>query len=79
MRAAAGPRAGGGAGAGVVVHCEPLPGRRVVEELLRRGADPNLVLPDGAAAVHLAAGAQHPGALRCLRVLMRRGGDPNAR
>ncbi|XP_039723699.1 ankyrin repeat and LEM domain-containing protein 1 isoform X2 [Pteropus medius] len=52
---------------------------RVVEELLRRGADPNLVLPDGAAAMHLAAGAQHPGALRCLKVLMRRGGDPNAR
>ncbi|XP_023390267.1 ankyrin repeat and LEM domain-containing protein 1 [Pteropus vampyrus] len=52
---------------------------RVVEELLRRGADPNLVLPDGAAAMHLAAGAQHPRALRCLKVLMRRGGDPNAR
>uniref|UniRef100_G3T915 Ankyrin repeat and LEM domain containing 1 n=1 Tax=Loxodonta africana TaxID=9785 RepID=G3T915_LOXAF len=42
---------------------------REVEELLRRGADPNLVLPDGAAAMHL----------RCLEALLRRGGDPNVR
>ncbi|KAL0609576.1 Ankyrin repeat and LEM domain-containing protein 1 [Plecturocebus cupreus] len=50
-----------------------------VEELLRRGADPNLVLEDGAAAVHLAARARDPRGLRCLGVLLRRGGDPNAR
>ncbi|XP_032025968.1 ankyrin repeat and LEM domain-containing protein 1 isoform X1 [Hylobates moloch] len=50
-----------------------------VEELLRCGADPNLVLEDGAAAVHLAAGARHPRGLRCLGVLLRQGGDPNAR
>ncbi|XP_063657403.1 ankyrin repeat and LEM domain-containing protein 1 isoform X9 [Pan troglodytes] len=53
--------------------------RRAVEELLRCGADPNLVLEDGAAAVHLAAGARHPRGLRCLGALLRQGGDPNAR
>ncbi|XP_074194042.1 ankyrin repeat and LEM domain-containing protein 1 isoform X3 [Rhinolophus sinicus] len=52
---------------------------RAVEDLLRRGADPNLVLADGVAAVHLAAGARHPNALRCLEALLRGGGDPNAR
>ncbi|XP_034513910.1 ankyrin repeat and LEM domain-containing protein 1 isoform X4 [Ailuropoda melanoleuca] len=52
---------------------------RAVEELLNRGADPNLLLADGAAALHLAAGARHPRGLRCLEVLLRRGGDANAR
>ncbi|XP_076975759.1 ankyrin repeat and LEM domain-containing protein 1 [Tamandua tetradactyla] len=52
---------------------------RAVEELLRRGADPNLLLPDGAAAMHLAAGSRRPRALRCLGALLRAGGDPNAR
>ncbi|XP_004423114.1 PREDICTED: ankyrin repeat and LEM domain-containing protein 1 [Ceratotherium simum simum] len=52
---------------------------RAVEELLRRGADPNLVLADGAAAMHLAAGARHRRGLHCLEALLRRGGDPNAR
>ncbi|XP_060038316.1 ankyrin repeat and LEM domain-containing protein 1 isoform X2 [Erinaceus europaeus] len=52
---------------------------RAVEELLRRGADPNLLLPGGAAAVHLAARARHPRLLRCLDALLRGGGDPNAR
>ncbi|XP_008578771.1 PREDICTED: ankyrin repeat and LEM domain-containing protein 1 [Galeopterus variegatus] len=52
---------------------------RAVEELLSRGADPNLVLVDGAAAVHLAAGARSPRALLCLGALLRGGGDPNAR
>lgn len=50
-----------------------------MEELLLCGADPNLVLPDGAAALHLAAGARHPRGLRCLGVLLGRGGDPNVR
>lgn len=52
---------------------------RAVEELLRLGADPNLVLDDGVAAVHLAARASHPRALHCLRMLLRWGADPNAR
>lgn len=52
---------------------------RAVEELLRLGADPNLVLDDGAAAVHLAARASRPRALHCLRMLLRWGADPNAR
>ncbi|OBS58362.1 hypothetical protein A6R68_10491 [Neotoma lepida] len=52
---------------------------RAVEELLRLGADPSLVLEDGAAAVHLAARARHPRALYCLRILLRRGANPNAR
>lgn len=53
--------------------------RRAVDQLLRRGADPNLVLEDGAAAVHLAARARRPRPLRCLTALLRAGGDPNAR
>uniref|UniRef100_A0A8C0SQN7 GIY-YIG domain-containing protein n=1 Tax=Canis lupus familiaris TaxID=9615 RepID=A0A8C0SQN7_CANLF len=52
---------------------------QAVEELLSRGADPNRLLADGAAAMHLAAGARHPRGLRCLEALLRRGGDANAR
>ncbi|KAM5237948.1 ankyrin repeat and LEM domain-containing protein 1 [Ctenodactylus gundi] len=52
---------------------------RAVEQLLSRGADPNLLLDDGAAAVHLAAGTRRPRGLCCLGALLRRGGDPNAR
>nr|XP_012610957.1 ankyrin repeat and LEM domain-containing protein 1 [Microcebus murinus] len=52
---------------------------RAVQELLRHGADPNLVLADGAAAIHLAAGARSPRGLCCLQVLLRGGGDPNTR
>lgn len=53
--------------------------RSAVDELLLGGADPNLVLPDGAAALHLAAGARRPRGLRCLGLLLLRGGDPNVR
>nr|XP_021538815.1 ankyrin repeat and LEM domain-containing protein 1 isoform X2 [Neomonachus schauinslandi] len=53
--------------------------QRAVEELLSRGADPNLLLADGAAAMHLAAGARHSRGLRCLEALQRRGGDANSR
>ncbi|XP_025741502.2 ankyrin repeat and LEM domain-containing protein 1 isoform X1 [Callorhinus ursinus] len=52
---------------------------RAVEELLSRGADPNLLLADGGAAMRLAAGARHPRGLRCLEALLRRGGDADSR
>ncbi|XP_072462626.1 ankyrin repeat and LEM domain-containing protein 1 [Notamacropus eugenii] len=52
---------------------------REVESLLRLGADPNLVLPDGVAAVHLAAGSERDSGLQCLAVLLQHGADPNAR
>ncbi|KAM9099354.1 ankyrin repeat and LEM domain-containing protein 1 [Sarcophilus harrisii] len=52
---------------------------REVESLLMLGADPNLVLPDGVAAVHLAAGSEQESGLQCLAVLLRHGADPNAR
>ena len=61
-----------------MVHSD-LPVRRAVEELLRRGADPNLVLADGVAAMHLAPRARHSRGLRCLEALLHRGGDANAR
>ncbi|XP_065604889.1 ankyrin repeat and LEM domain-containing protein 1, partial [Cyrtonyx montezumae] len=53
--------------------------RRAVEVLLQRGADPNLLLPGGFAAVHLGAAGGAAGGVRCLRLLLRYGGDPNAR
>ncbi|XP_004647463.1 ankyrin repeat and LEM domain-containing protein 1 [Octodon degus] len=52
---------------------------RAVEALLTCGADPNLVLEDGAAPLHLAARARGRLGLCCLGALLRRGGDPNAR
>ncbi|KAM6168160.1 ankyrin repeat and LEM domain-containing protein 1 [Erethizon dorsatum] len=52
---------------------------RAVEVLLTRGADPNLVLEDGAAPLHLAARARGRRGLCCLGALLRRGADPNAR
>nr|XP_014347288.1 PREDICTED: ankyrin repeat and LEM domain-containing protein 1 [Latimeria chalumnae] len=50
-----------------------------VETLLKKGADPNLILPDGVAAVHLAAGKETEGGIRCLKLILHYGGDPNAR
>nr|XP_035974760.1 ankyrin repeat and LEM domain-containing protein 1 [Halichoerus grypus] len=52
---------------------------RAVEELLSRGADPDPLLADGAAATHLATGARHSRGLRCLEAPLRRGGDANSR
>ncbi|XP_067168782.1 ankyrin repeat and LEM domain-containing protein 1 isoform X2 [Apteryx mantelli] len=51
----------------------------LVEALLEQGADPNLVLPEGVAAIHLAAGMEREGGVRCLGLILRHGGDPNAR
>ncbi|KAM6465143.1 ankyrin repeat and LEM domain-containing protein 1 [Liasis olivaceus] len=61
--------------------CQALRGEddAAVAALLREGANPNLVLPEGAAAVHLAAGVERGGGIRRLGLLLRHGGDPNAR
>ena len=50
-----------------------------MEVLLQRGADPNLLLPGGFAPVHLSAAGGAERGVRCLRLLLRYGGDPNAR
>ncbi|XP_059575536.1 ankyrin repeat and LEM domain-containing protein 1 isoform X2 [Alligator mississippiensis] len=62
--------------------CEALRGEEeaaAVEALLKQGADPNLVLPEGIAAVHLAAGKERESGVRCLQLILQYGGDPNAR
>ncbi|KAI4903549.1 hypothetical protein NFI96_022907, partial [Prochilodus magdalenae] len=41
--------------------------------------DPNQVLPEGLAAVHLAAGKESEKGLRCLKLLLQYGADPNLR
>ncbi|XP_021234386.1 ankyrin repeat and LEM domain-containing protein 1 isoform X2 [Numida meleagris] len=50
-----------------------------VEALLQHAADPNLLLPEGFAPIHLGAAGGPGGGVRCLRLLLRYGGDPNAR
>ncbi|XP_060799421.1 uncharacterized protein LOC132901027 [Neoarius graeffei] len=50
-----------------------------VEDLLQRGAEPNLLLNEGVAAVYLAAGKESEKGLRCLKVLLQNGADPNLR
>ncbi|KAM9330553.1 uncharacterized protein PAF06_015171 [Gastrophryne carolinensis] len=52
---------------------------REVDNLLNLGADPNLVLPNGIAAIHLASGKENESALRCLALILQNGGDPNVR
>nr|XP_034975259.1 ankyrin repeat and LEM domain-containing protein 1 [Zootoca vivipara] len=51
----------------------------MVEALLQQGADPNLVLPDGIAGIHLAAGMEQESGIQCLALILRYGGDPNLR
>ncbi|KAG8593982.1 hypothetical protein GDO81_001021 [Engystomops pustulosus] len=50
-----------------------------VENLLKYGANPNLVLPTGIAAIHLASGKESECALRCLTLILQNGGNPNVR
>ncbi|KAG8454690.1 hypothetical protein GDO86_001057 [Hymenochirus boettgeri] len=50
-----------------------------VDNLLKCGANPNLVVPTGIAAMHLAAGKESESALRCLILILQQGGDPNVR
>ncbi|XP_075719290.1 ankyrin repeat and LEM domain-containing protein 1 [Rhinoderma darwinii] len=50
-----------------------------VENLLKCGADSNLVLPNGIAAIHLASGKESECALRCLTLILQHGGNPNVR
>ncbi|XP_072924178.1 uncharacterized protein [Hemitrygon akajei] len=50
-----------------------------LEKWLKDGADPSLVLPEGIAAIHLAVGQDTEGAIRCLKLLLQYGADPNVR
>ncbi|XP_016392419.1 uncharacterized protein LOC107727149 [Sinocyclocheilus rhinocerous] len=52
---------------------------RCVESLLRGGANPNRIVGDGVAAVHLAAGKESEKGLRCLKLVLQHGADPNLR
>ncbi|XP_067416125.1 ankyrin repeat and LEM domain-containing protein 1 isoform X2 [Emydura macquarii macquarii] len=58
------------------LHAEEAP---VVEALLKQGADPNLVLPEGIAAIHLAAGKERESGVRCLKLILQYDGNPNVR
>ncbi|XP_073399288.1 uncharacterized protein [Dendrobates tinctorius] len=50
-----------------------------VENLLKCGADPNFVLPNGIAAIHFASGKESECALRCLKLILQHSGNPNVR
>ncbi|XP_043577372.1 ankyrin repeat and LEM domain-containing protein 1 isoform X1 [Chiloscyllium plagiosum] len=50
-----------------------------LERWLKESANPNLVLPEGVAAVHLAAGKDTEGGIRCLKLLLQHGANPNVR
>ncbi|XP_077089874.1 uncharacterized protein LOC143741319 [Siphateles boraxobius] len=52
---------------------------RCVESLLCRGANPNGIIRDGVAAVHLSSGKESEKGLRCLKLLLQHGADPNLR
>ncbi|XP_078054865.1 uncharacterized protein LOC144479709 [Mustelus asterias] len=50
-----------------------------LEKWLRGSADPNLVLPEGIAALHLASGKDTEGGIRCLKLLLQHGANPDIR
>ncbi|XP_051519743.1 ankyrin repeat and LEM domain-containing protein 1 isoform X2 [Myxocyprinus asiaticus] len=52
---------------------------RCAESLLSKGANPNVIIRDGVAAVHLAAGKESERGLRCLKLILQHGADPNLR
>ena len=51
---------------------------RSVQMLLSQGASPNLA-SKGVAAVHLAVGKETEKSIRCLKLLLQHGADPNVR
>ncbi|XP_070599294.1 ankyrin repeat and LEM domain-containing protein 1 isoform X1 [Erythrolamprus reginae] len=61
--------------------CKALRGQDdgMVAVLLWEGANPNLVLPEGMAPMHLAAGLEQENGTRGLHLLLQHGGDPNVR
>lgn len=52
---------------------------RSVQLLLSKGASPDLVCSKGVAAIHLAVGKETEKNIRCLKMLLQRGADPNVR
>ncbi|KAF7202469.1 uncharacterized protein [Nothobranchius furzeri] len=52
---------------------------RSVQNLLSKGASPDLVGSKGVAAIHLAVGKETEKNIRCLKMLLQHGADPNVR
>ncbi|KAL2089772.1 hypothetical protein ACEWY4_014460 [Coilia grayii] len=52
---------------------------RSVHALLSQGANPNLILEKGVAAIHLAVGKESEKGIRCLKLILQHGADPNLR
>ncbi|XP_012683761.2 ankyrin repeat and LEM domain-containing protein 1 [Clupea harengus] len=52
---------------------------RSVQSLLYQGANPNFILEKGVAAVHLAVGKESEKGIRCLKLILQHGADPNLR
>lgn len=50
-----------------------------MQSLLYQGANPNFILEKGVAAVHLAVGKESEKGIRCLKLILQHGADPNLR